>query len=167
MNLLIVLVLAAAPAFYRAPLAAGDAPAADGPAWVLFTDKAVQTDAGYRSALAAVAAAATPQRRVRRAGSLLGGFDFSDLPVRPEYVRAVEALGGRLRATSDWLNAASFDLPAVALPAVRALPFVHDVRPVVCEQRTVTDEVFPLARPRSVRSSAVDSAEAHRFYGPS
>ncbi|MBN2537674.1 S8 family serine peptidase, partial [candidate division WOR-3 bacterium] len=35
------------------------------------------------------------------------------------------------------------------------------------EQRTVTDEVFPLARPRSIRSSAVDSAEAHRFYGPS
>ena len=164
---LLLALLAVAPAqLYRAPVPAPAVETESARVWVRFTDKGIATDAGYRTALARLEAEAGPDRVARRASSRLGGFDFRDLPVNPAYVRRVERLGGRLRHVSNWLNAASFDLPRSALGRVRSLASVHDITPVVSAQRVETDAVVALPR-KDVRSSAVDSTEAHRFYGPS
>ncbi len=134
--------------------------------WVFFTDKGVFSEADYLRARSAVAAQAAPDVAARRGRELIGGFDFDDLPVREQYVRAIEALGGRRRTVSNWLNAASFILPASVVPAVYALPFVYDVKAVGVH---AADGVptFPLARFEPLDSRRADTAEYRRFYGSS
>lgn len=166
MNALLALCLFAA-GFYRPPVP-NTAPLPDtGAVWVYFTDKGISTDAAYAAATRATTLSALPEVRERRLREPVRGFDYDDLPIREEYIRAIEALGARHRTTSRWLNAASFELPRPLLPAVRRLPFVHDLRPVVRERRLATDRTFPVSGTAEVRSRAVDSATAHRFYGPS
>jgi hypothetical protein len=132
-------------------------------AWVFFTDKGVYSETDYEAAISTIGRSATE----RSAGRSPARPDFNDIPVRESYVREIENLGGRLRTVSKWLNAASFDLPPDLTARVYALPFVYDVKPVV--SRAVTDAgFFPLARvPARSQSRSTDTADAHRFYGPS
>ena len=135
--------------------------------WLYFADKGITTEAAYTAALRAAEFTTSPEARARRLREPAGGYDFTDLPVREDYLRSVEEMGARRRTVSRWLNAASFEVPPGLLPALRELPFVREVRPVVSQRLDVADETFPLAAPREERSRAVDSTTAHRFYGPS
>ncbi len=135
--------------------------------WVLFTDKGIFNDQQYQAALDAVSQAASPELRSRRLKSKVRGFDFDDIPVSEDYIRQVERLGGRLRATSDWLNAASFYLPAGAAEAVYGLPFVYAVKPVGGRTEREPAGLLRIRPSRAVRTQRVDSAEAHNFYGAS
>ncbi len=164
-NLLALLVLIGA-GFYRAPDKSALPELPTERVWVYFTDKGVTSDAQYRSALDAVELAALPEQSRRRFDAPIGGFDHDDLPVLLDYVRRVEQLGGRLRSVSRWLNAACFDLPRELHAPVYALPFVFDLRPALSEVRREPAVALPLRASR-VRSQSVDTAEAHRFYGPS
>ncbi len=134
--------------------------------WVFFTDKGVFDEADYLQVRNAVAAQTPQEVAARRGRESICGFDFDDLPVREEYIREVEALGGRLRTTSRWLNAASFLLPPGVVPRVYALPFVYDVKPVA---RHMTDvfPTFPLARLIPEDSRKADTGDYRRFYGSS
>ncbi len=160
--------LLAGPVFYRPPTGAGIPEPQNRPVWVFFTDKGIFTETEYRAALKRFEEDAPALQRKRRGLSSRPGYDFDDLPVREAYIREVEKLGGRVRTVSRWLNAASFDLPGHALHAVRSLPFVHELRTVA--ERTEREPVehnFPLSTVHKVRSQALDTAKAHRFYGPS
>jgi hypothetical protein len=154
-----LLLLAALGTVYTRP-AITTVPAIEGRrAWVYFTDKGVYNDGQYAAALRLMAAdrSAAPRRTA---------LDFDDIPVRESYVRQVEALGARRRTVSRWLNAASFDLGPGQLEAVARLPFVAEVRPVV--ERTTTEEAVSLGRfARAEDFRGIDTAESHRFYGPS
>ncbi|MBM3322748.1 hypothetical protein FJY69_04665, partial [candidate division WOR-3 bacterium] len=134
--------------------------------WVFFTDKGIFNESDYLQARSAVAARASQDAAARRGREPIGGFDFDDLPVREQYVRAVEALGGRRRTVSNWLNAASFVLPSGLIERVYALPFVYDVKPVAARTADA-DLTFPLARFTAEDSRRADTADYRRFYGSS
>ena len=96
--------------------------------WVFFTDKNVFDKSGFDRAAASVTL--TAKALARRAKMGLNQTTFGDLPVSSGYIKAVEALGGQLRRSSRWLNAASFEIPLDRIDAVNNLPFVARVRPV-------------------------------------
>jgi hypothetical protein len=131
--------------------------------WVFFTDKGIYDEADYRAAVAALDRHDAANGAARHSS----GPDYNDIPVRESYIREIEELGGRLRTASNWLNAASFDLPPDLVAHAYSLPFVYDVKPVASRSAPEADS-FPLARvPSATQYRATDTAYAHRFYGPS
>ncbi len=52
----------------------------------------------------------------------------SDLPVNPQYVRAVEAGGARIHGTSRWLNAVSVIADSATATSLQKLPFIKKVQ---------------------------------------
>ncbi len=126
--------------------------------WVFFTDKGVFNQSQYLRALDALTKSekTTPHQQT----------DFNDLPVRQSYIRQIEALGARLRTTSRWLNAASFDMAPELIPEVYRLPFVYDIRPVTHSSDPYRETTVPITQP-STPARTPDTAEAHRFYGAS
>ena len=161
------LLLLAGPGLYRAPISSGPPETHGRPVWVFFTDKGISTDNEYQTALELYETGASAYQQERRRLDPDIRYDFDDLPVRTSYIRGIERLGGRLRAVSNWLNAASFDLPQAALSNACALPFVHDMKPVAVRTEREPTRPFPLAIPQRIRAQTLDTATAHRFYGPS
>lgn len=131
--------------------------------WVFFSDKGIYDESQYQAAVAAL----SRQKQETRDWVSPRTLGFNDIPVRQTYLSVIENMGGRLRSVSNWLNAASFDLAPELVPNVYALPFVYDLRPVASRAATGSD-FFPLTRrEQPERYRAVDTAYAHRFYGPS
>jgi subtilisin family serine protease len=117
-------------------------------AWVFFADKGIASDAEYQAALRTVAANYDPraaQRRMLRGPGARGGelFDQHDLPVVPEYVRAVTATGAHLHITSRWLNAISVYLTPDQAEAIAKLPIVDRLEAVAGERRIAPVEAAP------------------------
>lgn len=162
----VFLLLAALP-LVRTPAKTTPPDVPRGIAWVFFTDKGIFRQDQYEAALNAVSQATSPALHERRLREPIQGFDFDDLPVLTTYVRQVEHLGGRLRRVSRWLNAASFELTPDQLRRIYALPFVYDVRPVGVRDIPAQEYAFPLGSFDSRAVRGLDTAKAHRFYGPS
>jgi len=87
--------------------------------WVFFKDK----DKSQQKS------PVSPRAELRRRKA---GFRDSegDRPVSGDYIREVERLGGTLRTTFRWGNAASFSVNPSRLSEISALPFVKSVSPV-------------------------------------
>ncbi len=116
----------------------------DGPVWVTFRDKGIDSDQSFARARAAATAALCPAARARRA--VVGGselVDYLDLPVRPDYVAAVVATGARLRHVSRWLNAVSVEASTAELERIAALPGVARLTPVARGRRSPLPEPIP------------------------
>ncbi|MGQ9679122.1 MAG: S8 family serine peptidase [bacterium] len=124
--------------------------------WVFFTDKGVFDQNQYRKALATFT----------KNGKDTEQPDFDDLPVRRNYIREIEALGARLCWVSNWLNAASFEIPPELVPQIYRLPFVFEIKPVGTRTEIENHCTFPLSQSRR-QARTVDTAETHRFYGAS
>lgn len=122
--------------------------------WVFFTDKGIFNEQQYQLALNAWKKAVHPA----------GAKDFYDLPVSRRYLQEIEALGARLRTISNWLNAASFELPPELIPEVARLPFVYDIKPVGVKTDAEPELILPIPQPERPARTA-DTAESHRFYG--
>jgi hypothetical protein len=93
--------------------------------------------------------------------------DERDLPLRQSYVDRIATLGC-IRHQTRWLNGVSADLSAEAVAAVRALPFVREVRPVARGERQSLGPAFapdgtPLGRTLADKSST----RGPDPYGPS
>ncbi len=158
MILLIPLFLLSSGQFVRIPQKGTPPAITTNRVWVFFTDKNIFTEAQYQRALNI-----TQQSKTGASG---GDYhNFTDLPVRNDYVRKIEALGARRRTVSHWLNAASFDLPPELVPVVYRLPFVYDIRPVGKRTELKEEPAIPINQPRPLQHRAIDTAEAHRFYG--
>ncbi|MEO0086262.1 MAG: S8 family serine peptidase, partial [candidate division WOR-3 bacterium] len=163
----LLLLLAVTP-LTRTPVKATAPDVPRGIAWVFFTDKGLFREEEYQAALDAVAHTARPEIHERRLREPIRGFDYDDLPVFAPYLRQVEESGGRLRRVSRWLNAASFELTPAQVRAIYALPFVYDIRPVGFRNTAEHHgDVFPLASAEARLVRGLDTAKAHRFYGPS
>jgi serine protease AprX len=113
------------------------APASRAPYWVFFKDRG--PEARSDSALAGAAADLTPRALARRARAARERgasteahalVDERDLPPDPAYVAELAATGATVRHKLRWLNAASVDADEGQVDAIRALPFVEDLRPV-------------------------------------
>jgi len=104
--------------------------------WVYFTDKGIDTQTGYRKAVDRLAYRLTPRsldrRRLRGSQDLL---DFTDLPVKAEYVQEVESRCRKVRAVSRWLNAVSVEATGSQIEKMSELPFVRSIGKVVTYYR--------------------------------
>ena len=119
-------------------VAASLACALDQKYWIIFTDKGPAVphagvlavgSAPYDAARASLSPRALERRaKVLPRDALVSA---ADLPVYSPYVSRVEKLGGRIVHALRWMNAASAFLSDGALAAVRRLPFVQQVSPVL------------------------------------
>jgi subtilisin family serine protease len=127
--------------------------------WVFFADKGVKSSAEFSAAAEQVRL--TERSRNRRIRTGVASVTIADLPVVPAYIQRVEALGGKVRRQSRWLNAASFELPYGSLETVGQLPFVVRVTPVAGFARAESDPVDTRKPPSQ------ESAAGGLSYGPS
>ena len=164
---------AVAPALALAPLApAGAAAPAPAPAlttsayWVFFTDRGPirPTPADWL----AIAERIPVESWASREAGPNGAFpDERDLPLRQAYVDRVATLGS-IRHQTRWLNGVSADLSAEAVAAVRALPFVREVRPVARGERQSLGPAFaPDGTPLGQTLADKSESRGPSPYGPS
>lgn len=166
MPFLWVLIISLSPELVRIPVKTAPPDIPTGKVWVYFTDKGIFHQLHYQLALDQLKQTAPLAQRQRREKEPIAGFDFDDLPVHPDYIREIEAMGARLRTVSRWLNAASFEMPPELIPAVYSLPFVYEIRPVGHWTEPDRELTLPLKQPEGDKTfRAVDTADAHRFYG--
>jgi subtilisin family serine protease len=96
--------------------------------WIFFSDKSTQAKQSFTEAASGVRL--NEKVLKRRSKVRLDHIVFADLPVSAEYVQAIRNAGGKLRHTSRWLNAASFEIPIGVLYEIQEYPFVSEVRPL-------------------------------------
>jgi len=129
--------------------------------WVHFTDRGLSPSA-FSSALAA-ATRDLPQRTLdRRAKTALPGeplVDARDLPVAPQYIEAISALGAEPRRQSRWFNAASFNATRDQITALSQLSFVDHVELVAMFRRDVLGDLGNQSAPLD----GLRKSEDHRY----
>ncbi|HMB70259.1 MAG TPA: S8 family serine peptidase [bacterium] len=127
-----------------------DAPAAEPRAWWVFlADKGVApalADDLARSRAADLLSARALERRRKARGD--APVDALDLPLRADHVRRVLATGARERHRLRWFNAVTVDATDEQVRAIRALPFVARVKPVVRQVHRYGEPDPADARPR-------------------
>ena len=113
----------------------------DGPAWVVFADKGSEGE----EALGAAESLLHPRALARRSLNRPDGtrVDWRDLPVRPDYVDALEELGVRIRHVVPRLNAVSVESLGERHGEVAGLPFVQEIRPVAQRVQPELPELGP------------------------
>lgn len=108
-------------------------PAAGAKTWIFFADKGQPTSLEWRTAERNL----LPRAQARRAKVYppFSLVDISDLPVRSEYVRALQQLGAQVHVQSRWLNAVSITAEPAQLAAIAQIPFVKEQKPVLAFKR--------------------------------
>ncbi len=107
--------------------------------WVLFTDKGISTQAEFTAVASQVGM--TERAMKRRAKVDRKEVVFADLPVRQDYIEAIETLGAEHRRTSRWLNGASFEINHAVLSLVESMSFVRQIRPLLIYRRPPTEAI--------------------------
>ncbi len=135
--------------------------------WIYFTDKGIDTQAGYRKAIDGQAYRLTVRSLERRKlRGRQGLFDFTDLPVSAEYVEQVESRCRRIRVLSRWLNAASIEATRTQIEDISELPFVRSIEKVVTyyRKRPAEDETGSFYRPQQSQSEGEYDLSYGRSY---
>lgn len=99
--------------------------------WVLFTDKGIKTDSEYKKAIQECSYKLSERSIERR--KLRGKkpiFDFTDIPVKKEYLDELKSLNLKIRVVSKWLNAASVMANKNQIEEIEKLPFVRAIKKV-------------------------------------
>ncbi|OGC92285.1 MAG: hypothetical protein A2W25_14835 [candidate division Zixibacteria bacterium RBG_16_53_22] len=90
------------------------------PCWVFYTQKHEYRPTPISSR--------ARERRISR--STLTDFSLYDTPPSLEQTKLIEAMGGRIRVVSRWLNAVSVEADSLTLRRIAGLPFVAKIAPV-------------------------------------
>jgi serine protease AprX len=116
--------------------------------WVFFTDKGIFSEEKYRQIEKTALSSLTSQALNRRTKVLPGKVDFKDFEVCPSYIREIQSLGARLRHTSRWLNAASFEVTISQVEKIASLAWVRSIRPVLAYKRKLepVENALPLGK---------------------
>jgi serine protease AprX len=119
--------------------------------WLTFTDKGEQGSADLLARLSAAEAALSDRARARRIRAHVSPLvSYDDLPVASDYLRALDARGLAVVASSRWLNRVAVRVPGAGLAAVAELPFVARIEPVARARRSAplpAGDEFEIARP--------------------
>lgn len=100
--------------------------------WVFFTDKGIKSEGEYRKAVEECGyqlSERSVQRRKLRGKKPI--FDFTDIPVKKEYLDELKNLNVKIRVVSKWLNAASVLANKNQIEEIEKLPFVRAIEKVV------------------------------------
>ncbi len=113
--------------------------------WVFFTDKEIFDNNALKATLDNLQPRFTPKAidRRRRRTENRDIFDFSDIPVSPNYIRAIESSGAEIAHQSRWLNAVSAYVNKDAVDRISRLPFVYKIEPVAKYRRVIEPEKSP------------------------
>ncbi len=95
--------------------------------WISFTDKG---DISLYRPIDLLSSRALENRRLKRIS-----LDHYDYPVNPDYTKALQMMGIRIKNQSRWFNAVSTYLNEEEIPKLLKLPFVKGIRPVRGGQR--------------------------------
>ena len=116
--------------------------------WVFFTDKSIFTEEDYSQVKEKTKVSLSYQALHRRAKVLPEEVDFKDFEVCPSYIREIQGLGAKLRRTSRWLNAASFEVTISQVEKIASLAWVESVRPVLAYKRKLepVENALPLGK---------------------
>jgi len=101
-------------------------------AWVFLKDKGPQPDNRLLKPQNYLTARAIRRRMKVRSDAII---DQRDWPVYRPYVQKIKPFTQKIRVKSKWLNAVSVEVFAEQMDALRALPFVKEIRPVMCFRR--------------------------------
>lgn len=124
--------------------------AQQGRVWIFFRDKGSSASQTTLKALDISERALTRRAKVLPPDKLI---DTNDLPVAPEYIRAVQSTGASVVAQSRWLNAVSVSATPGQLDAIRSLPCVQSTEAVVRRtRRPFVPESVPLARKNTIET---------------
>jgi len=99
--------------------------------WVFFTDKGIKSDAELAQTAQSMSNRITDRAMWRRSKVGKDKFTIVDVPVHSQYIDAIIADGAKLRRTSRYLNAASFEVELGRLTSIADLPFVREIRPML------------------------------------
>ena len=100
--------------------------------WVFFKDKGIKSSAQYKSALEKCVHQLSERairRRMQRGKA--PWVDFTDIPVKKQYLNELENLSVKIRVVSRWLNAASVLANKQQIEKVKNLSFVRAVKRVM------------------------------------
>jgi len=133
--------------------------------WILFKDKnaspySVSQPSAYLS-----------EKSIERRKKQNIVITSSDLPVNPNYINAVRSIGVNILNQSKWFNAILVSTSdATTIDAIKALPYVREVRSISIPQRSKVDSKFELennsiAIPNERSASATTTAALN--YGSS
>jgi serine protease AprX len=99
--------------------------------WIYFTDKGIKTTEEYITATKLSANRISERSMKRRAlRGISPSLDFSDLPVKGEYIEKVETYGVKIRNISRWLNAVSVMGNKDQIERIQDLSFVKAIQKV-------------------------------------
>jgi len=99
--------------------------------WVFFTGKGIKSLGEYKTALDECVyqlSERSIKRRMRRGQTPV--VDFTDIPVKKEYIGELENLDTKIRVVSKWLNAASVLASKQQIEKVKSLSFVRAIKKV-------------------------------------
>ncbi|MBU2625279.1 MAG: S8 family serine peptidase [candidate division Zixibacteria bacterium] len=108
--------------------------------WVFFSDRGITSKSELSQAASTLSNRITDEALGRRKKVGKDKFTIIDVPVKSSYVEAVVNLGAKLRHTSRYLNAASFEVPVELLDEISELPFVIEIRPMIAARKTYPQE---------------------------
>lgn len=104
--------------------------------WVFFTDKGIESPAQYKVAVDEATGKLSERSLKRRMlRGRLPWVDFTDIPVKEEYISELESLGAKIRVVSKWLNGASVMANREQVRKIESLSFVRAVKKVVTFRR--------------------------------
>jgi serine protease AprX len=131
--------------------------------WVFFKDKGITSSAQYKRALdESVNQLSERSLRRRMLRGSKAGLDFTDLPVREDYLNQLKNLNMKIRVASRWLNAASVKANRRQIEKIRDLPFVRAVKKVVTFSRRK-----PVREEEQLRKSGKPPKDQGLGYGKS
>jgi serine protease AprX len=99
--------------------------------WIFFTDKGIKTNGEYRKAIEEcgyqLSERSIERRRLRGKKPI---FDFTDIPMKKEYLDELKNLNLKIRVVSKWLNGASVLANKNQIEEIGKLPFVRAIEKV-------------------------------------
>jgi len=99
--------------------------------WIFFTDKGIKSIGEYKISISLSVDQISERSMKRRAiRGVNPSLDFTDIPVKKEYVEELENYGVKIRNISRWLNAVSILGNREQIEKVKDLPFVRAIQKV-------------------------------------
>jgi serine protease AprX len=99
--------------------------------WVFFTDKGIKSIDEYKTAVSISVNQISERSMKRRAlRGVNPSLDFTDIPVKKEYMEELENYRVKIRNISRWLNAVSIMGNREQIEKVKDLPFVRAIQKV-------------------------------------
>jgi hypothetical protein len=123
--------------------------------WVYFTDKDTSNYEPTRFL--------SPQTILHREAQQIPLWQYSDIPVKHQYVDELRKTGVQIRHISRWFNAVSIDIQEASISKIQNLPFVEGIYPLKGHFYPTHFEAISIANEELSLSPALAQMDAQAF----